>query len=109
VTELMCTARSIVGMRAKRALLSFLSRLSDRPFDRSSCRPSRAGRGAKLSEEEREALRAKLREARERRTERTSVVFFGNGSFGCTMRGHNSIPKKQILKHLAISRCDGAP
>ena len=102
VTELVCTARSIVGMRAKRVLLSFLSRLSDRLFDRSSCRPSRAGRGAKLSEEEREALRSKLREARERRTERTSVVFFGNGSFGCTMRGHNSIPKKQILKHLAV-------
>ena len=102
VTELVCTARSLVGMRAKRMLVSFLSRLSDRLFDRSSCRPSRAVRNTKLSEEERGELRVKLREARERRTDRTSVVFFGNGSFGCTMRGHNSIPKKRILKQLAV-------
>ena len=28
------------------------------------------------------------------------MVFFGDGTFGPTMRGHNAIPKKGILKEL---------
>jgi len=42
----------------------------------------------------------KLRNEREKRNAVRSVVFFGDASFGPTMRGHNAIPKKGILREL---------
>ena len=43
---------------------------------------------------------AQLRQRVRQRKEERTVVFFGDASFGPTMRGHNAIPKKGILREL---------
>ena len=49
---------------------------------------------------EREELRRRLMEVRRQRRETPTVVFFGDASYGPSMRGHNAIPKKGILREL---------
>ena len=98
--ELVCTARSVVRWQRKRKMASFIGRLCDRLFDRTSLRWKKNVPPAQLDAETVTALRAQLRQrVRQRKGERT-VVFFGDASFGPTMRGHNAIPKKGILREL---------
>ena len=49
---------------------------------------------------EREELRRRLMQVRQQRRETPTVVFFGDASYGPSMRGHNAIPKKGILREL---------
>ena len=49
---------------------------------------------------EREELRRRLMQVRRQRSETPTVVFFGDASYGPSMRGHNAIPKKGLLREL---------
>jgi hypothetical protein len=94
-TELVSTGRSAVRWQQKRQLAKFIGRLCDRMFDRTSARVSR--NHSPLDVTAREELRSRLRsQLRERRT----IVFFGDATYGPTMRGHGAIPKKGILREL---------
>jgi len=104
--ELQHTNRVLCNWKHQRKLQSFLSRIADIAFGRQTCRPQRASRGyhALGQTPNREELVSRLREERLRRREHPSkrVVFFGDGSFSCTLRGCPSIPKKKLLKHMAV-------
>ena len=53
-----------------------------------------------MTASEREELRRRLMEVRRQRREAPTVVFFGDASYGPSMRGHNAIPKKGLLREL---------
>ena len=58
----------------------------------------------KLNIEERNVLRLKLCQIRKERREGTKrrIVFFADGQFKCTLRGNPSMPKKKLLKLMAV-------
>ena len=96
--ELISVARSAARWQQKRCLTRFIGRLCDRLFDRTSTRPGK--NIPSLDESTREEYRARLMEMRRQQKETPTVVFFGDASYGPTMRGHNAIPKKGILREL---------
>lgn len=100
-SELVTFARSMFRWTYERKLQGFLDRLADSFYDRSTTRVSRQAGVSHLSEDERAALREQLRRAKETRAQK-HVVFFGDGTFSCTQRGHVSIPKKRLLKQMAV-------
>ena len=53
-----------------------------------------------MTASEREELRRRLMEVRRQRMEVPTAVFFGDASYGPSMRGHNAIPKKGLLREL---------
>ena len=55
----------------------------------------------KMNEKERDDLRAQLRKVKDARRGK-QLVFFGDGTFSCTQKGHASIPKKKLIKQLAV-------
>ena len=57
-----------------------------------------------LSQEEHTQKAADMKREREDRRQKDPrrIVFFGDGRFKCTMRGNPSIPKKKLLKRLAV-------
>ena len=57
-----------------------------------------------MTHEKRAELIQKLRQRRHQKRDnpRKNVVFFGDGTFSCTQKGHVSIPKKRLLKQLAV-------
>ena len=76
-------------------------RLCDRLFDRSSTRPVKnqpSVQNQPSTTAGREELRRRLMEVRRRRQETPTVVFFGDASYGPSLRGHN--PKKGLLREL---------
>ena len=86
-------------------LEKFLSRVADKLSNRSSMRMQRQpGTRNSLSDDEKTKLRNQLQEKRQLRRENDPrrTVFFGDGTFRCTMRGNPSIPKKKLLKRLAV-------
>ena len=96
--ELLTTARSAMKWAQKRSLMRFIGRLCDKLLDRTSTRP---GKNEPPNDSElQNQLRLKLRRIRQERVNVRTVVFFGDGTFGPTMRGHNAIPKKGILREL---------
>ena len=99
--ELVTFARSMFRWKYERRLQSFLDTVADRLFDRSTSRASRTQDYRQLDESARDELRRRLRDAKALRAEK-NVVFFGDGTFASTQRGHASIPKKQLLKQLAV-------
>ena len=117
--ELVCESRSKIRWRATQRHMQFISQLCDKMFDRSTLRfkrqhklytcSSQQGHSAALSssltneaEGQRRDAEVRLHEKRvHRRARPNSIVFFGNGTFGPSMRGHNSIPKKRILHELS--------
>ena len=104
-TELVAEARCRFRFEHMKLLSSFLSRVADRMANRTTNRlKSRLKREAGLTDEETEALRVKLRERRAfvREHNPRRMVFFGDGQFRSSMRGHPSMPKKKILKLLAV-------
>ena len=101
-TESFAAERRNHRWKAQRALHSYLARLCDRLFDRTSTLYGRQARSsaASMSTQERAELRRKLKETMLRRKERgkaKTVVFFGDGTFSAGGRGHASTPKKKIL------------
>jgi hypothetical protein len=104
--ELLHIKRVLFRWKCTKTLESFLCRVADRLGDRSSMRFKRHvdTTGSLLSEEERTALRQKLRDQRawRRTADPRRTVFFGDGTFKCTIRGNPSIPKKKLLKRLAV-------
>ena len=60
--------------------------------------------GEALPEEEKKELLQRLREQRmwKRNADPRRMVFFGDATFKCTIRGNPSIPKKKLLKRLAV-------
>ena len=102
--ELTSVARSAVRWQQKRCLARFIGRLCDRLFDRTSTRPVKnqppSQHQPSMTASEREELRRRLMEVRHQRREAPTVVFFGDASYGPSMRGHNAIPKKGLLREL---------
>ena len=100
--ELVHVARSASRWKQKRQTMRFMSRLCDDMFHRKSTRLKRntTYSDPPLDETERSELIERLRRRRRERYEMPSIVFFGDASYGPTMRGHNAIPKKAILKEL---------
>ena len=102
--ELTSVARSAARWQQKRNLARFIGRLCDRLLDRTSTRPAKnqppAHNQPCATAYEREELRRQLMEVRRQRKETPTVVFFGDASYGPSMRGHNAIPKKGILREL---------
>jgi hypothetical protein len=101
VTELVCEARSQFRWKFERRLQSFLDKVADRLFQRTSSRVKRQDEASSLTPEQRAELKQRLRDAKAMRASK-NVVFFGDGTFSCTQRGHVSIPKKRLLKQLAV-------
>ena len=101
-SELVTFKRSKVRWKYERKLQSFLDRITDQMLDRTSCRASRQENVKCLSSSERTELQSQLRDKKWAREGHKNVVFFGDGTFSCTQRAHVSIPKKRLLKHLAI-------
>ena len=101
--ELMHTRRVLFRWKCKKTLESFLCRVADRLADRSSLRAKRviARSSDPLPMSDRESLLRRLREGRHQRQGARRTVFFGDGTFACTLRGNPSIPKKKLLKRLA--------
>lgn len=100
-TELVSKRRSSHRWKQKRSMMRFISRLCDRLFNRTSLRVGKSQEAHEpIDETKRKELHARLNALKERRRSMPTVVFFGDGSFGPTMRGHNSIPKKAILREL---------
>lgn len=97
-TELRSVARSAARWQQKRCLARFIGRLCDRLFDRSSTRPNKNETPPDAAT--REEQRRRLMELRQTRQQTPTVVFFGDATYGPTMRGHNAIPKKGILREL---------
>jgi hypothetical protein len=103
--ELACCERSRFRWKYERLLMSFVDKVADRLFQRSSFRVGRNVDNVdrtKLSDAERMALRSALRRKRAERLQHQHVVFFGDGSFSASSRGHVSIPKKRLLKSMAV-------
>ena len=102
--ELTSVARSAARWQQKRCLARFIGRLCDRLFDRTSTRPKKnqlpSQHQPSMTASEREELRRRLMEVRRQRREAPTVVFFGDASYGPSMRGHNAIPKKGLLREL---------
>ena len=63
-----------------------------------------ATREMDLKESERETLREELHDKRDhiRKASPRRLIFFGDGTFSCTMKGNPSIPKKKLLKRLSV-------
>ena len=116
-SELVSESRSWLRWKGIRLKSRFIGRLCDEFFDRSTLRFHRQDKHARLdatpardfgkraqAPEERvqptQDMLLELRKQREKRNAVRSVVFFGDASFGPTMRGHNAIPKKGILREL---------
>ena len=97
-TELLSVARSAARWQQKRCLSRFIGRLCDRLFDRTSTRPNKNATASDAAT--RVEQRQRLMELRQRRQQMPTVVFFGDATYGPTMRGHNAIPKKGILREL---------
>ena len=102
--EMMDQQRILFRWKCTKTLESFLCRLADRLADRSSLRMKRviARCSGPLPEPERQTLLQKLRDRQRERKDARRTVFFGDGTFACTMRGNPSIPKKKLLKRLAV-------
>jgi len=104
--ELQHTHRVLCNWKYQRKLQSFLDRVADIAFGRQTCRLPRVSKGyhALGQTPDREELVARLRAERVRRREdpRKRVVFFGDGTFSSTLRGFPSIPKKRLLKQMAV-------
>ncbi len=98
--ELTSVGRSAARWQQKRCLARFVGRLCDRLFDRTSTRPQKWREATPVEAEAREALRHRLLQLRRQRRETPTVVFFGDASYGPSMRGHNAIPKKGLLREL---------
>ena len=102
--ELTSVARSAARWQQKRCLARFIGRLCDRLFHRTSTRPKKnqppQDRPSATTTSEREELRRRLIEVRRQRMETPTTVFFGDASYGPSMRGHNAIPKKSLLREL---------
>ena len=100
--ELMHTCRILFRWRCTKTLESFLCRVADRLADRSSLRMKRVVQSEeRLKACDRESLLQQLHQRRRQRDGARRTVFFGDGTFPCTMRGNPSIPKKKLLKRLA--------
>ena len=96
--ELISVAHSAARWQQKRCLTRFIGRLCDRLFDRTS---TRSGKNTpSLEKSTCEQHRARLMEMRRLQRETPTVVFFGDASYGPTMRDHSAIPKKGILREL---------
>ena len=103
-SELMHKKRCLFRWRCEKRLQGFLARVADTAFDRTSSRLKRRVNYALLDEVERNDLRDKLWQRRKEKRECNNrrIVFFGDGQFLCTMRGNPSIPKKKLLKLMAV-------
>ena len=103
-TELMSEKRTLFRWSCEKKLQRFLSRVADQMFARSSARVKRQEDYSKLNGDELDALRGKLKALRKQRREAPvrRMVFFSDGTFSSTMRGQPSIPKKKLLKQLAV-------
>lgn len=105
IRELVCASRTMFRWKYERKLQAFLDRRADALLARSSLRFRRQpDPPAPTCPERREELARRLRELRRARRNdpQKHVVFFGDGTFSCTQRGHVSIPKKRLLKQLAV-------
>ena len=104
VSELCHRRRSLRSWLSQRRLQSYISRVANRLANIEPKRmkmSSRSLHGALLSSDERQQLLDRIRARRkEKEASRPTAVFFGDGEFSHTMRGHVSIPKKSILHEL---------
>lgn len=102
--ELMADLRVLFRWKCTKTLESFLCRVADRMADRSTLRYKRVVERQSIADDEREALRLKLIQKRRlaREVDARRTVFVGDGTFKCTMRGNPSMPKKKLLKRLAV-------
>ena len=100
--ELVNDRRCRMKWKSKRQMTSFMSRLCDTLFNRDTTRVKRHSDYSTGTEEQRRLLKDKMMQKKQERLSGIkNVVFFGDGSFGPSTRGHNSIPKKPILKELS--------
>ena len=98
-SELASVGRSAARWQEKRCLARFIGRLCDRLFNRASMRPEKSQEST-LSGESHEDFRKRLRQLLYMRQQTPTVLFFGDASYGPSMRGHNAIPKKGLLREL---------
>jgi hypothetical protein len=97
--ELVSAARSAARWQQKRCLARFIGRLCDRLFDRGSTRLQKCQEQT-ADPLRRQELLTQLAQLRRQREHLPSIVFFGDASYGPSMRGHNAIPKKGLLREL---------
>ena len=98
--ELFTSQRRNNDWKAGSRLLSYLSRLCDRMFDRGSLK-YRTWMNRERDPETLKSLKKILRtKKKQRRSGPDTVVFFGDGTFKPGGFGHAPIPKKNILKLL---------
>ena len=97
--ELLSTARTVARWMHKRKMASFIGKICDKLFDRASLRVKKNLLPSPISEADKEELRQKLK-AKRMECKANRAVFFGDAGFGATMKGHNAIPKKKILREL---------
>ena len=101
-SELVAVERSLFRWKYERKLQSFLDKVADTLFCKTTKRACRRDEYRALDPDERKKLVQRLQEAKANVDARKHVVFFGDGTFSCTQRGHASIPKKRLLKQLAV-------
>ena len=101
--ELFTAQRRNVDWRSSRRLQSYLSRICDRMFDRTSLKVKRSF--TTDTEELRKARTNAKHQKKCRKEDPPSVVFFGDGTFKPGGFGYASVPKKNILKLLCNRGC----
>ena len=99
--ELVTQERAAVRKKYRSKLLSWLDRVADDGMGRSTLRYERHCVDD-MANVDREKLVKRLNDAREARRLRKRVVFFGDGTFSSSHRGSVSIPKKKLVKQLAV-------
>ena len=101
----LCLDRSKINWWHCRRSTSFIARTADRIFDRETLRAGRAAKSfpapKRADSALRSAMRMRVESLRAARSGEKTVVFFGDGTFSCTSKGHISIPKKSIIKALS--------
>ena len=98
--ELCCVKRLVANWMHYRKQQSYIARVSDRYFDRETLRPKRVEVRYPDMQEDRQTLATRLYEAR-CRAKKKHVVFFGDGDFNSSIKKHNSLAKKRLLKVMA--------
>ena len=102
-----CIDRARINWTHTRMQTAFMSRVADRLFRRESLRYERAYKKVATNKRADSELRSTIRkhvqvlECQRKNAPHKQVVFFGDGTFSASMKGHISVPKKSLVKLLA--------
>ena len=102
-----CVDRAKINWTHTRMHTAFMSRVADRLFRKETLRYERAYKKVPTAKRENSELRSVIRKQidvlKSQRVDapQKQVVFFGDGTFASSAKGHMSVPKKSLVKLLA--------